>query len=242
MDGSHEIFFNTDLWLAVNFLSQKETESLVSKIKPRIEMFTTKGTVTESDNIFDVVPLVTQEPELDAIQNMLQDENDSSDSESEESRFPPEKMDPNLDRLRKHILQDDDDPSDSESEESVEEESGQDVEEVEILDIESTQTEKKRKAEGLDSQKDAILGWLDSDDENSDEDSEENSEDDQSGQCKDLSVTVTRQTVMSAPKKSRLLNEGKKRVPENNVNENQDNLVNTVDNFIMSLQSQRKKV
>ena len=109
MDGSHEIFFNTELWLAVNFLSQKETELLVSKIKPRIEMFTTKGTVTDTDNIFDELPSVTQEPELDAIQNMLQSENDSSDSESEESRFPPEKVDPNHDRLRKHILQDDDD-------------------------------------------------------------------------------------------------------------------------------------
>ena len=53
MDKAHEIFFNTELWMAVNFLNEKEIAMLTSKISSRIEKFIAEGTVNEDDNIFE---------------------------------------------------------------------------------------------------------------------------------------------------------------------------------------------
>ena len=56
MDKAHEVFFNTELWVAANFLNKEEIEMLISKIRPRIKMFIERGKVNEEDNIFEIIP------------------------------------------------------------------------------------------------------------------------------------------------------------------------------------------
>ena len=87
-----------------------------------------------------------------------------------------------------------------------------------------------------------MLGWLDSDD----------SDNELSDHKIDTQETFPRKsktiTNLNTPKRSKLpMNDGKKKHPVNTKTtvvdgEDKEALVNSVDDFIMSLQSQRKKV
>ena len=239
MDKAHEIFFNTELWMTVNFLNHKEIEMLTSKIRPRIEMFIARGTLNQSDNIFYQVPdeVISQKPELeiDAIQNLLQDENDdSSDSDSEG------------DESLKVLLQDENHDSSDSEDESLSENPAEanvlqssSVDRNEIVKSNIDIGQKRKAADGFETQKDAVLGWLDSDEESDNESSEQ-------GNNTFKTVSRNSKTISQEnnTKRSKLqFNVGKKR-PELSVPSHQEKetLVNSVDDFIMSLQSQRKKV
>ena len=234
MDKAHEVFFNTELWVAANFLNKEEIEKLISKIRPRIEMFIAEGKVNEQDNIFKHIPdeLISQkpEPEIDAIQNLLQDENeDSTDSEDDEplNDHPNEKnVSPNSEVARKEMVHS-----------NVRSKIGK-------------SNQKRKAAAGFGTHEDAVLGWLDSD---------EDGEDGMSYQINSTSQTDSKKTKPTTPvnttKRSKLFAEWQEdtfrkysaeRNPENTVvdleDEEKETLVNSVDDFIMSLQSQRKTV
>ena len=232
MDKAHEVFFNTELWVAANFLNKEEIEMLISKIRPRIKMFIEKGKVNEEDNIFEIIPdkgdsQKQEEPEIDAIQNLLQDENeDSTDSEDDEPLS--------------------DNPEDS----KITPSSKIKMTEVRSSEVSSNigKSDRKRKAAaGFDTQG-AVLGWL-----NSDEDSEDEMTD-QSNVMLDSKKSKSN-THVNTTEKSKLLAEWqedtfrKYSVKGNSKNtvvdledEEKGTLVNSVDDFILSLQSQRKNV
>ena len=220
MDKAHEVFFNTELWVAANFRNKEEIEMLISKIRPRIEMFIAEGKVNEKDNIFEYIPDEADsqkpEPEIDAIQNLLQDENeDSTDSEEDEP-------------LSDH-------PEDI----NVSPSSG-------VGNSEVRSTQKRKEAAGT--QKVSVLGWLDSDEDSEDEMADERN-------VTHSKKTKSKTHLNTTTKRSKLIAEWQddtfrkysaERNTENTVvdleDEEKETLVDSVDDFILSLQSQRKTV
>ena len=87
---THEVFSDRELWLAINLLTPAEVETLVARVMPRVETIVRDGVLEDSLNIFVTEtqaeidhPTADGTEELEAIQNILQGENDSS-SETEE--------------------------------------------------------------------------------------------------------------------------------------------------------------
>ena len=91
-----------------------------------------------------------------------------------------------------------------------------------------------------------MLGWLDSDEDSDDERSDISSERSKTVYKvtdEESSKTFSRETITlgNTPKRSKLIMNGGKKHSENG-HDDKETLVNSVDDFIMSLQSQRKKV
>ena len=108
--------------------------------------------------------------------------------------------------------------------------------------------QKRKAADGFEQQKDAVLGWLDSDEDSDDERSDISSErsktvykvtDEESSKTFSTRETIT---LADTPKRSKFIMNGGRKHSENAVVDDKETLVNSVDDFIMSLQSQRKNV
>ena len=88
---THEVFSDRELWLAINLLTPAEVETLVARVMPRVETIVRDGVLEDSLNIFVTEtreeidhPTADGTEELEAIQNILQGENDSSSETDEE--------------------------------------------------------------------------------------------------------------------------------------------------------------
>jgi len=86
-EKAHDIFYNKELCLAISLLTEEEIQTLIQKVKPRVEQLDTVGIVTDQKNIFEVEKRETRnEPkcvDIEEIQNLLVDDNSDDDSENE---------------------------------------------------------------------------------------------------------------------------------------------------------------
>ena len=86
-EKAHDIFYNKELCLAISLLTEEEIQTLIQKVKPRVEQLDTVGIVTDQKNIFEVEKSKTRnEPkcvDIEEIQNLLVDDNSDDDSDNE---------------------------------------------------------------------------------------------------------------------------------------------------------------
>ena len=248
---SHEVFSDRELWLAINLLTPAEVETLVARVMPRVETIVRDGVLEDSLNIFVTEtreeidhPTADGTEELEAIQNILQGENDSSSETDEDEDNDGDGAiitgdndnDKGQNKVREWLAQ----------MESKYSRAAVNVKKLKPQDYEPREkSEEETEAEAKDKQQKMIMNWLDSD---SDEEL-----DDVNKSVEDVALQKNVETVpKSVPtknventrakrqnKRPRLDQPPNPRRKEGGSSEGVDT-VGKLDDFISSLQSQRQ--
>ena len=241
---THEVFSDRELWLAINLLTPAEVETLVARVMPRVEAIVRDGVLEDSLNIFVTEtqeeidhPTADGTEELEAIQNILQGENDSSsetdeDDDNDDDGDGDNDNDKGQNKVREWLAQ----------MESKYTRAAVNVKRLKPKDYKPKEQSKEvTEAEAKDKQQKMIMNWLDSD------------SDDELAVDKSVEDVAPQKNVETVPKSVPTKNAASTRAKRQNKRPRLDQPLNpgrkeggssegvdTVDDFISSLQSQRQ--
>ena len=241
---THEVFSDRELWLAINLLTPAEVETLVARVMPRVEAIVRDGVLEDSLNIFVTEtqeeidhPTADGTEELEAIQNILQGENDSSsetdeDEDNDDDGDGDNDNDKGQNKVREWLAQ----------MESRYTRAAVNVKRLKPKDYEPKEkSEEVTEAEANEKQQKMIMNWLDSD------------SDDELAVDKSVEDVAPQKNVETVLKSVPTKNAANTRAKRQNKRPRLDQPLNpcrkeagssegvdTVDDFISSLQSQRQ--
>ena len=241
---THEVFSDRELWLAINLLTPAEVETLVARVMPRVEAIVRDGVLEDSLNIFVTEtreesdhPTADGTEELEAIQNILQGENDSSsetdeDEDNDDDGDGDNDNDKGQNKVREWLAQ----------MESKYTRAAVNVKRLKPKDYEPREkSDEVTEAEANEKQQKMIMNWLDSD------------SDDELAVDKSVEDVAPQKNVETVPKSVPTKNAANTRAERQNKRPRLDQPLNprrneggssegvdTVDDFISSLQSQRQ--